>query len=270
MFAILGGLVVTEVNKETRLRPVAYIKRLSSAFFNAANTLMPIGSAFICASIVVAMLNLTGLGIKMSSLILSAANEHLIFALILTMIITIILGMGLPVAASYVIAASVCAPSLIQLGVPLVAAHMFILHFASLSGITPPVALCAYAAAGIGGEKPFSVAVTSCRIGLCAFFVPFAFALGPDLLLLNGLGAATISIIPGLIGAFAVVICVIGWIRYPVPRYLRITMLLGGLCMLHVGVVSDLIGLSVIVLSLITHFSLGKKSEGEVVRKDSQ
>jgi TRAP-type uncharacterized transport system fused permease subunit len=205
------------------------------------------------------MLNLTGLGVKLSSLILGVAGGYLIPALILTMVITIILGMGLPVAASYVIAASVCAPSLIQLGIPLVAAHMFVLHFASLSGITPPVALCAYAAAGIGGEKPLSVAITACRIGLCAFFVPYAFALGPSLLMLDGFGAALQAMVPALIGAAAVVIFVIGWFQYIVPIPLRITILLGGICMLHVGLLTDLIGLAVIVLSFMLHFMLAKR-----------
>ncbi|MDR3331592.1 MAG: TRAP transporter fused permease subunit [Synergistaceae bacterium] len=262
VFAIIGGLVISQVNSGTRLAPLAYLRRVGQAFYNAAKILTPIGAAFICASIVVAMLNLTGLGIKFSSLILSAAKGHLVFALFLTMVITILLGMGLPVAASYVVAASVCAPSLVQLGIPLVAAHMFILHFASLSGITPPVALCAYAAAGIGEEKPLPVAVTACRIGLCAFFVPYAFALGPSLLLLNGFGSAMLAIIPALAGAIAVVMCVIGWIIYPIPWYLRMTLLFGGLCMLYVGLVSDLVGFAVMAVSLAAHFLLARHTNG--------
>jgi TRAP transporter 4TM/12TM fusion protein len=263
-YAVLGGLIVTELNRETRMKPFDYLKRLIESFYRASKTLMSIAVAFVTASMVVSMLNLTGLGIKLSSLILSAANGHLILALILTMVITIILGMGLPVAASYVIAASVCAPTLVQMGIPIVAAHLFILHFASLSGITPPVALCAYAAAGIGGEKPLTVAVTACRIGLCAFIVPFAFTLGPALLLLYGIVPAITASLPALVGVFGVALCVIGWFQYPIRWFLRPLFLFGGLCMIYVGWVTDVIGLLLIAASLLAHlFIFSKKARLE-------
>ncbi len=259
--ALLAGFLITEINPETRLAPVEFIKRVAGSAYKCCKTLMPIGGAFVCAALVVAMLNLTGLGIKLSSLILSAAQGKLFFALILTMIITVILGMGLPVAASYVIAASVCAPSLVQMGAPLVAAHLFILHFASLSGITPPVALAAYTAAGIAGEKPLGVAVTACRIGMCAFFVPYCFVYGTDLLLLNGWGSAILAVIPALIGCVGVVLCVIGWIKHPMIWPLRIMCLVGGICMLIVGTVTDLIGLGFIAAALVIHFVMHRKDK---------
>ncbi len=261
--ALIGGFLITELNPETRLKPVEFIVRVALSAYKACKTLMPIGGAFICASLVVAMLNLTGLGIKLSSLILSAAQGRLLLALILTMLITVILGMGLPVAASYVIAASVCAPSLVQMGVPLEAAHLFILHFASLSGITPPVALAAYTAAGIGGEKPLGVAVTACRIGLCAFFVPYCFVFGTDLLLLNGFGPALLALIPALIGCVGICICVVGWIKYPMNWIFRLACLGGGVCLLKVGLISDLIGLAIIVASIVVHLIISRKKEGK-------
>ena len=261
-FAILGGLLITEINPETRLSPKKFLMAIADSAYNACKTLMPIGGAFICASLVVALLNLTGMGIKLSSLILGVAQGHLLPALVLTMLITIILGMGLPVAASYVIAASVCAPSLIQMGAPLVAAHMFILHFASLSGITPPVALAAFTAAGIAREKPLSVAVTACRIGLCAFFVPYCFAFGTDLLLLNGVGPALISLIPALIGCFSIVLFVIGWCTYKINIVFRILLLAAGLCMMYVGRTTDIIGIVTIVAVLVIHYVYNRKKYG--------
>ena len=271
-FALLGGFVITEINPATRLGPVDFVKAVINSAHKCCKTLMPIGGAFICASLVVAMLNLTGLGIKLSSLILSAAHDQVLLALILTMVITVILGMGLPVAASYVIAASVCAPSLVQMGVPLVAAHMFILHFASLSGITPPVALAAYTAAGIGGEKPLGVAVTACRIGLCAFFVPYCFVFGTDLLLLNGFGPALLALIPALVGCVGVVLCVIGWCTYPIIWPMRILCLVGGVCMLIVGTATDIIGLALIAAALAFTYITGRKKYGprKLFSKDIQ
>ena len=262
VLALLGGFLITELNKETRLADIPFLKRVCEAAYAACKTLMPIGGAFVCASIVVAMLNLTGLGIKLSSLILSAAQDRLLIALVLTMVITVILGMGLPVAASYVIAASVCATSLVEMGVPLVAAHMFILHFASLSGITPPVALAAYTAAGIGEEKPLGVACTACRIGLCAFFVPYCFVFGPELLLLEGYGAALMALIPALCGCFAVVVGAIGWMTYPMIWPLRIACLIGGMCMMIVGTSTDIIGICLIIVSLVIHYLISRKKYG--------
>lgn len=261
-YAVIAGLLVTEINRETRMGPKDFIIGVVNAAYSACKTLMPIGGAFICASIVVGMLNLTGLGVKLSSLILKFAGDHLLLALLLTMVITILLGMGLPVAASYVIAASVCATSLVEMGVPLVAAHMFILHFASLSGITPPVALCAFSAAGIGNEKPLSVACTACRIGLVAFFVPFAFVYGTDLLLLNGWGAGILAAIPAIIGCVAIVVFVIGWLTYPVNWLLRLAYLVGGICMIAVGVVTDAVGLVLIIAATVVHYMISRKKYG--------
>ena len=201
MDAIIVGVVISIINPKTRCGIVELITKLFDAMYQTAKDFAPIGLAFIAASIVVAMLSLTGLGVKFSSLLLGMAANNLLLALILTMVITIVLGMGLPVAASYVIAASVVAPALIDMGVEPLAAQLFILHFASLSSITPPVALCAFAAAGISGDDPMKVAVTACRIGLTAFFVPYFFVYGPSLLIvINGAGHAIVPLITAIVG----------------------------------------------------------------------
>ena len=153
------------------------------------------------AGIVVGVLNMTGAGIKFASFVVEVANGHLLVALILTMIASLILGMGLPTSASYIICAAVAAPALIDMGLTAIQAHMFVFYFACISAITPPVAMAAYAGATISGSKPMEVGFTACKLGICAFIVPFMFCYAPTLLWKGAAGDIIVTIITALIGA---------------------------------------------------------------------
>ncbi|MHB8916703.1 MAG: TRAP transporter permease [Desulfocucumaceae bacterium] len=258
MVAIVVGIVVSWLRPESRVN----LPKLIEAMYGAAKDLFPIGIAFAAAGIVVGMINLTGLGIKLTSLLMSFTQGQVVLALLMTMVVTIILGMGLPVAASYIIAASVCAPALIKMGVPTLPAHLFILHFASLSAITPPVALCAYAAAGIAKENPLKVGLTACRIGLVAFIVPYMFVMGPGLLLQSGAWLAVRTGITAVIGTLSVVVAAEGWWRKTVSWPCRALFLAGGVLLIEPHVLTDLIGVALMAAGFALHFLVGRGSAG--------
>jgi TRAP-type uncharacterized transport system fused permease subunit len=128
-----------------------------------------------CAGIIVGVISLTGVGARFSAVLLDLAGVSQLLALFFAMCIAILLGMGMPTTAAYAVAASVVAPGLVQLGIPMLTAHFFVFYFAVVSAITPPVALASYAAAGISGANPMETSVASFKIGIAAFIVPFMF-----------------------------------------------------------------------------------------------
>jgi len=260
LYAMICGIILFVVNPETRVAFVPTLKKIIDAMYKTGASLAGIGAAFACASVIVAILNVTGVAVKFSSLILAIGEGSMFLSLLLTAVITIILGMGLPVAASYVIAASVCVGALLQLGVPLVAAHLFIFHFASLSALTPPVCLAAYTAGGISGDKPIKVGFTSVRIALVAFAIPFFFAVNPNMLvILNGGGPATLSFITGMIGCAGIAFFTIGWYRDTIIWPLRIGFLVGGLLMVESHLVTDMIGIAILTVAVLFHFAIRRK-----------
>lgn len=146
----------------------------------AGKALCSVVAACSTAGIVVAVFSLTGLGLKFSNFIVQLGSNSLIPSLILAMLVCAILGMGLPTTAAYIVCATAIAPALTGLGLPILAAHLFLLYFASISAITPPVAVASYAAAGIAEENPMKVGMQAVKLGITGFILPFAFALNPD------------------------------------------------------------------------------------------
>ena len=157
--------------------------RLYKAFEMAGSMSVQIIAVCACAGIIVGVISLTGVGARFSSLLLALAEDSQLLALAFAMCISILLGMGMPTTAAYAVAASVVAPGLVQLGIQPLTAHFFVFYFAVLSAITPPVALASYAAAGISGGNPMETSVTSFKIGIAAFIVPFMFFYNPALLM---------------------------------------------------------------------------------------
>src|SRR5690606_4085980 len=155
-----------------------------------------------CVGIVIGVINQTGLGFSISSILITLAGENLIFLLILTMVVSVILGMGLPTVAAYLVLSVMVAPALINLGVYPLAAHLFIFYFGIISAITPPVALASIVAAGIAEEKPLATSLTSLKLGLPGFLLPFMFVLGPELVLEGTTSGIILSVITAIIGIF--------------------------------------------------------------------
>ncbi|MGY6632817.1 MAG: TRAP transporter permease [Alkalilacustris sp.] len=198
-----------------------------------------------CAGIIVGVISLTGVGARFSNLLLGLAQHSQLLAMFFAMCIAILLGMGMPTTAAYAVAASVVAPGLVNLGVPQLTAHFFVFYFAVLSAITPPVALASYAAAGISGANPIQTSVTSFKVGIAAFVVPFMFFYNGSLLMQgHWLDIVHVSF-TALLGIYLLAAAVQGWLFGLLNPVLRL--LVGGaaLSMIAGGWVSDLIGLSV-------------------------
>jgi len=196
---------------------------------------------------------LTGLGAKISTLILTASGGVIIVALLLTLLAAIVLGMGMPTSGAYIILAALLAPGLAQMGIPEIPAHMFIIYCAAMSGITPPVAISSFAAAAIAGTDPWKTSWAAIKLGLSVYIVPFMFVYGPALL---GFGTALEVIstaITAAIGILALSVACVGWLKVPLRWYERVVAFAAALPMINAGFVTDLVGLALvgILLSLI-------------------
>jgi TRAP-type uncharacterized transport system fused permease subunit len=161
---------------------------------------------------------------------------------VLTMITSTILGMGLPTSACYIIVAVLIAPAMIKLGVIALAAHMFSFYYATLSAITPPVALAAYAASGIANSPPMITGLHACRFGITGFIVPFMFVYGPELLLIGSMGDILISCLAAIIGVYALAVAMMGWIFTKVPMWGRVASFVAAILLIKPGIFTDVLG----------------------------
>jgi TRAP transporter 4TM/12TM fusion protein len=181
-YSIIAVFVMSSLQKDTRMN----LKKIFLALENGAKAILPIAAACACSGIVVGILTLTGLGLKLSYLLVQIAHGSLPVLLVLAMLASILLGMGITTTAAYLLVAIILAPVLVNMGVPELAAHMFVFYYAVISTITPPVALAAYAAAGIAKTDPLKTALVGFRIGIAKFVVPFYVIYTPEIMLLWG------------------------------------------------------------------------------------
>ena len=219
------------------------IASVTKAFELAGIMSIQIIAVCACAGIIVGVISLTGVGARFSSVLLNIAEANQLLALFFAMCIAILLGMGMPTTAAYAVAASVVAPGLVQLGIPLLTAHFFVFYFAVVSAITPPVALASYAAAGISGANPMATSVASFKIGISAFIVPFMFFYN-GAILMDGTWVEVIR--AGVTAVFGVFLLSSGvqgwWVGNHAGWPIRIGLLLVALCMIAGGLLTDLIG----------------------------
>ena len=213
-----GGVAL--LRQSTRLSP----KMLADALMRAAGGTVQVAAACAAAGVVVGVASLTGIGLRMSGLIVTASAGQLLPALLLTAGGSIILGMGLPTTAAYVVLAALGAPALVDLGVPLLPAHLFIFYFGAISNVTPPVSLAAYAAAGIAGSEPIKTAFTGMGLAAAGFLVPFAFVYGPALLLQGSATDIVLGFVTAVAGVTALAAMVIGYFRAPLSVAQRVLM----------------------------------------------
>ncbi|MGO2132801.1 MAG: TRAP transporter permease, partial [Halomonas sp.] len=224
-----------------RMGPVAVFKALELA----ANMSIQIIAVCACAGLIVGVIALTGVGSRFSSLLLGLAGFSQLLALFFAMLISILLGMGMPTTAAYAVAASVVAPGLINIGIEPLIAHFFVFYFAVVSAITPPVALASYAAAGISGDNAMATSVASFKIGLAAFIVPFMFFYSPAILM-EGSWLQILRVgITASLGIVLLAATVQRWFFGPVQQWQRVMMLIGALCMIYGGIYSDIAGLAI-------------------------
>lgn len=244
LYGIITLIVVSWIRKSTRMNPAAVVRTLS----DGAKGSMEIAATCATAGIIVGVLTQTGLGQKFAMIIYDYSGGYLLLALIFTMIIAIILGMGMPTTAAYAISASVLAPALIrEFQVPEMAAHLFIFYFACLSALTPPVALASFAAAAIASAKPWDVGWMGMKFALAGFLIPYMFVYGPAMVLVGTGTEITLTIITGLMGTLALAAAVQGWFLSKAGNMERILLLISALSLIKPGWITDVVGTGILV-----------------------
>ena len=216
-----------------------------------------LGVAIACATagIIVGVVTLTGLGLKMANGLIDLAGGYLLPTMFFTMITSLILGMGVPTTANYVITATMAAPALVLLGVPMLAAHLFVFYFGIIADITPPVALAAYAGAGIARANPFWTGVTASKLAVGAFIVPYIFVLNPAMVLIGTTPyLLTLNLVTACGGMFGIGAAMIGFCVAPMNWFERIWFGIAGLMLIDPGLTTDIIGILMLVAGLCIQY----------------
>lgn len=248
-WTIVGMVGVSWLRPSTRLTD----KKILAALEGGAKSMLPVSAACACAGIVVGAVTLTGLPIKFSSLLIHFSGGMLGLLLVLTMVTSIILGMGLPTAPAYILLATLVGPALTDMGVPPLAAHMFIFYFGVVSAITPPVALAAYAASGISGAKPNETGCKACWIGAVTFIIPYMFVYEPALVGMGSWTETGYALFLSAIGVFSLAVAVSGYWLRPCGRVERLLFGCGAVLTLHPESVSSLAGLLMLAAAALLH-----------------
>ncbi len=249
--AIIATIVVGIFNKENRITP----KRIWEALAAGGQGMITVAVACGVAGIIAGTITMTGLATMLINGILTLAGDKVIIALFLTMLTCIVLGMGVPTTANYCIMAATCAPILVKMGVPALAAHFFVFYFGIVADLTPPVALAAYAGAAIAQANPMKTAFTATKLAIGAFIVPYVFALNPAMLFIDTTPVEVIVIcITAFVGIFGVSSALMGYMLCSMKWYERIISAVGGLLLIYPGAVTDFIGLGLIGIVLLIQF----------------
>ena len=217
-------------------------RQILRALERGAIGFLPIVGVVVACNILIGMITLTGLGLQISSILIELAGNSLFLLLILTMIASLILGLGLPIIVSYLVLAVLVAPALIQMNVEPLAAHLFIFFFALVSDLTPPVAPGAFVAAGIAGANMMRTAWMACRLGLVVYILPYMFVYNKALMLMGDLGDIIVAVVTALMGVYALACGIQGYMFRPTKIYERIPLFVAALLLISPGAINDLVG----------------------------
>lgn len=245
-WAVVSGAALAMLRPGTRLTGEAVARLLETTGRGAVQ----VAAACAAAGIVVGVASLTGIGLRMSELIVTVSGGHLVPALGLTALGSIVLGMGLPTTAAYVVLAALGAPALVELGTPVLAAHLFIFYFGCISNVTPPVSLAAYAAAGLSGAPALRTGVVAMGLALPGFLIPFAFVRSPALLLEGPLPVVLAAIASATLGVSLLAAAVTGFLFRPLGRASRAALGAAAVLMVSPDLVTDLAGLGLAAATL--------------------
>ncbi len=260
-YAILAAVVVGFLNKDERLT----FGKIVDALEAGARGAITVGVACAMAGMIAGCITVTGLASILINAIVSVAGNATIIGLVLTMICCIVLGMGVPTTANYCIMASTCAPILVQLGFPMVAAHFFVFYFGIVADITPPVALAAYAGSAIAKSNPMKTGINATKLAIAAFIVPYIFAYSPAMLFegVSGVWPVLQIAVTSIVGLFAIAAALNGFFWKKIPMVLRLVLVAGGLCMMVPEALTDVIGL-VAVGAIVVYQKLTSKHAAKV------
>ena len=247
--AVIMVIVASFLRKETRLSPRKFLRALE---MGARGSLSVIAACAV-AGLIVGTVTLTGVGLKFADLIVTLARGELYPALFLTMVAAIIMGMGMPTTALYIILGAMVAPALVKLNVPIVAAHLFIFYFGCMAAVTPPVALSSYLAASIAKADPVRTAFNGLRLALAAFILPYIFTLEPKLLLIGATKIdAVIATVTAVFGIVAMASCLENYFLGKLRIYQRFLLGIAALLMMYPGLKSDFVGIGAIAAVFLT------------------
>jgi len=258
VIATLLAILVSIPNKSTRMNPTRFVNALETGGKNTLSVAVACGIAGIIAGVV----TMTGLGQILISAIVSVAGDRVIIALFLTMLTCIVLGMGVPTTANYIIMATTCAPILVNgMGINKIAANMFVFYFGIVADITPPVALAAYAGSAIAKSNPMKTALNASRLAIAAFIVPYIFAFNPAMLFIDAdVVQVVIIIVTSLVGLTGVAGGLEGYMVTNMNPIQRILAVVGGLCLIIPGTVTDLVGIVLVGISAALQMMKKKKA----------
>jgi len=261
--AILAAVVVSMFHRDTRLTPKAFVTALE----NGARNTIGVAAACSIAGIIVGVVTLTGIGLKLAEGLLFLSGGIDLIALFLTMIACLILGMGVPTTANYVIMATITAPIILKLipATPVLAAHFFVFYFGVVADITPPVALAAYAGSAISGGNPLRAGVIATKLAIAAFLIPYMFVLNPAMLLVNASFGQIIQFsVTSMVGMFAIAGGLEGFINRKLAIWERVLAVAAGLLMIHPRLLTDLIGVVVIAFILFDQYVVKRNKDKPV------
>ena len=268
-FAILAVFILSFFKKETRFNR----EKLVDAFITGSRNTLGVAIACAIAGVIVGIVSLTGIGQLLIGRLIMLVNNpffvstgtSLFLALFFTMLTCLILGMGVPTTANYVIMATICAPMVMRtaaelgIAVPILAAHMFVFYFGIVADITPPVALAAYAGAAIAKSDPIKSGITATKLAITAFIIPYIFIFSPAMLLINTTPLEVIQIIfTSFIGMFSLAAGIEGYMFRKVAAPLRLIAIAGGLLLINPGLITDITGMVLIALVIVVQV-IGRK-----------
>jgi TRAP-type uncharacterized transport system fused permease subunit len=262
-FAALCGIastVPTALLRRTTRQHVR-LRNVVEALESGARNTVAVALSCACAGIVIGVIYLTGLGLEFTDLVLSAAGNHLLLALLLTMVAGIVLGMGMPTAPAYIMQTALLVPALVKLGVVIEAAHMFVLYFAILSAITPPVALAVYAANALSRAPLWESSLAALRLGATGYIIPFMFVFGPSLLLIGTPAQVTLTAVTAIVGVVALAGGLSGYLLAPASGWQRLLLVAAALALIKHGVYTDLAGFVAIGVVVATQLMAARRGE---------
>ena len=243
LFAIVLSIAASFLRKSTRMKPIEIIRGLEKG----AKAVLGVLVACASAGIIIGVVTKTGAGLKLASALLSFSGGMLLPTMFFTMITALLLGMGVPTTANYVITSTIAAPALIQMNIPILAAHMFVFYFGIIADVTPPVALAAYAGSAISGGNPLKTGVNASKLAIAAFIIPYIFVLSPVLLMIDATPLNLLySLVTAIFGMIALSSSLIGYLIADMRFVERIVLFAAGLLMIIPEVMTDVIGLIVL------------------------
>ncbi len=247
MKAALAGIFISIATAMLRANTRMTMWDIVDGLIKGARGALGVIIACASAGMIIGIVTKTGVGLKLASALVTVASGNFMLLLFCTMLTSLLLGMGVPTTANYVITSTIAAPALIQLGVPILAAHMFVFYFGIIADITPPVALAAYAGSAISGGDPLRTGVNASKLGIAAFIIPYVFVLSPQILGIGAtIGGITFTTITALIGMTGISGAMIGQFYTRANAIERLALLVGGLCLIDPHTLTDVAGVAIL------------------------